>query len=90
VFGRHWSFGAWDSKFTELNITALEFYPIVAALAALGACGHEFKNSMVMFHTDNEALVHIINNASSRDPLLSPILRQLVLLCVKLNITFRA
>ena len=40
--------------------------------------------------TDNEALVHIINKQTSRDPRVMTLLRKLVLCCLRLNVHFTA
>ena len=48
------------------------------------------KNKRVLFFTDNEALVHVINKNSCRDPLLMSFVRKLVLSCLKHNILLRA
>ena len=32
IFGKHWFFGAWPDTWKHLNITFLEFFPIVIAL----------------------------------------------------------
>ena len=43
-----------------------------------------------IFFTDNEALVHVINKSTCRDTSLMIFVRQLVLVCLKNNILFKA
>lgn len=87
VFGTHWFFGAWPGHMHSLNITLLEFYPIVAAV---GVWSHALSDRCVYFFTDNQALVHIINNQTSRDPAIMHLVRYFVLSCLNFNILFRA
>ena len=48
------------------------------------------KNRCILFFTDNEALVHVINKQSCRDKILMSFVRQLVLICLRNNIVFKA
>ena len=58
VFGRHWCYGQWPPSWCHLNIAFLELYPIVLSLHLWG---HDMENQRILFFTDNEALVHVIN-----------------------------
>ena len=51
----------WPSEWAYTNIAILEFFPIVLSLFLWG---HEMKNRCILFFTDNEALVHVINKQS--------------------------
>ena len=53
VFGSHW-----PNDRAYRNIATLEFYPIVLSLYLWG---HAMSNKHVLFFTDNNALVHVIN-----------------------------
>ena len=44
----------------------------------------------VCFFTDNEALVHVITNQTSREAHIMALLRPLVLACLRFNINFVA
>ena len=48
------------------------------------------KNRRVLFFTDNEALVHVINRQSCRDRDLMFFVRELVLVCLRHNVHFKA
>ena len=43
------------------------------------------KNQCTLFYTDNEALVHVINNHTCKDKSLMIFVRQLVLICLEHN-----
>ena len=47
-------------------------------------------NQCVLFFTDNEALVHVINKQSCKDKTLMIFVRQLVSICLQHNIVFKA
>ena len=87
LFGTHWCYGRWPNEWAYKNIAILEFYPIVLSLFLWG---HEMQNHCILFFTDNEALVHVINKQSCRDKRLMSFLRQLVLICLRNNIVFKA
>ena len=77
----------WSSEWAYTNIATLEFFPIVLSLFLWG---HEMKNRCILFFTDNEVLVHVINKQSCRDKILMSFVRQLVLICLRNNIVFKA
>jgi hypothetical protein len=47
-------------------------------------------NHSILFFTDNEALVHVINKQSCKDKALMFFVRKLVLVCLNHNILFKA
>ena len=77
MFKTHWFWGTWPSRWSERNITLLllELMPI---LLALETWGYKMKNSVVVLHTDNEALVSVINKQSSKEKLVMVLVRWLV------------
>ena len=87
LFGKQWFCGRWPESWLGYNISTLELYPIVAAVATWG---HEWANKSICFYTDNIALVSIINKQTSRDPNIMSLVRKLVLICLGLNILFTA
>ena len=87
IFGSKWCYGAWPVGWTSYNIAFLEFYPIVLSLLLWG---DEMKNQCILFFTDNEALVHVINKQTCKDKQLMQFVRKLVLICLKHNILFKA
>ena len=48
------------------------------------------QTKVSVFFTDNEALVPIINNQTSREPHVMALLRPLVVACLRFNINFAA
>lgn len=64
VFGKKWCYVKWPDNWLHLNITMLEFCPIILNLYLWG---HQMRNRCILFLTDNEALVHVINKQSCKD-----------------------
>ena len=93
VFGSHWiqeRFPVWWQRLfgnKEIGITVLEFYPIYVLVFMFG---HLVQNSNIVFHSDNEGVVKIINKQTSHSPYVMAILRPLVLLLIKHNIYLRS
>ena len=87
VFGRKWCYGKWPDNWLHQNIAMLEFYPIVLSLCLWG---HQMQNRCILFLTDNEALVYVINKQSCKDKNLMFFVRKLVLVCLQNNILFKA
>ena len=87
VFGRKWAYGKWPSDWTHKNITFLELFPIVLGVQMWG---ESLANKRILFFTDNDNVVHVINRQTSKNRELLQLLRQLVLTCLRHNILFRA
>ena len=87
VCDSQWFYGVWPESWRHYNITALELYPIVAAVVTWGV---SWKNRSICFYTDNEALVSVINRQTSREKTVMTLLRKLVLRCLFFNILFTA
>ena len=85
--GSEWFCGESPVAWRLFNVAALELYPI---MAAVHVWGEAWANKSVCFFTDNEALVPIINNQTSREPHIMALLRPLVLACLRFNINFAA
>ena len=87
IFGNNWCYGSWPDNWIGKNIAILEFYPFVLSLSLWG---NQLRNQCVLFFTDNEASVHVINKQSCRDPSLMSFVRKLVSICLQYNILFIA
>ena len=64
VFGRNWLYGAWPKRWSSLNIVILEMFPIVISVEIWA---NRLANKCVTFHTDNQALVEVINKKTTED-----------------------
>lgn len=86
VYGSRWPYGAWSNEWKGCNITLLELYPIVLAVTTWGAL---LANHCIRFHTDNLALVSIINQQTSRDKHIMHRIHRLVITCLHFKILLR-
>ena len=73
IFGRKWFFGQFSSDWLQFHIAVREFLPIVISLEIW--C-HQFHNSTVVLHCDNNTVVHVINKTTSKDPNLMILMRR--------------
>ena len=87
VYGNKWFVGEWSLACRKLNIAILELYPICVALYVWGNC---IKNKSVVMHTDNMAVMYILNNHTSKDRQIMILVRFLVFTCMEHNIVIRA
>ncbi|XP_061187278.1 uncharacterized protein LOC133195456 isoform X1 [Saccostrea echinata] len=87
IYKTQWFYGSFPENWKSLNIMTLEFYPIVLAVAIWGRL---FANHSILFFTDNEALVSVINKLTSKDSLVLQMVRYMVMQCLEHNIIFKA
>ena len=87
VFGHQWFHGLWSDSTRGSNIAILELYPICLAIKLWG---EQLSNKCLQINSDNMAVVHIINNSTSKDPTIMTLLRSLILDCMYFNIIIRS
>ena len=68
----------------------MSFLELVPIFIALHMWSETFTESVVLIHTDNEALVPILNNLYSKDQKISALLRPIALLCMQNNMVIIA
>ncbi|XP_060071013.1 uncharacterized protein LOC132550928 [Ylistrum balloti] len=90
-FHGKWAFISWPKQWIASDvirdITFLELVPIVMSTFIWGA---ELQNKKILLHTDNQSLVTILNNKTSRSCRIMGLVHPLVLRCMLHNIQFRA
>ena len=77
----------WSQNSKGLNIALLELYPICLAIKLWG---HELSNNCIQINSDNMAVVHILNNSTSKDHTIMTLLRPFILDCMSRNIMIRS
>ena len=83
LLGKYYFFGRWPVAWKALNITTLELYPIVAAIALWGPA---LANKNLLLMTDNASLVAVLNKQSCKEKQVMFLIRKFVLYCLKFNI----
>lgn len=90
-FHGQWAYFGWPQSWIEpnimLDITFLELVPIVLAFFLFKT---QFLDKKILFHTDNKALVSILNKKSSKSLRVMELVRPLVLHSMVNNIYFKA
>lgn len=85
VLGSRWFQPPWDeSGLLYYHISIKEFFPIYLALLTWG---DGIRNSTLTFHCDDQVIVEVIHNVTTRDPKLLMILRVLTLFTLRVNIS---
>ncbi|XP_033739602.1 uncharacterized protein LOC117326910 isoform X1 [Pecten maximus] len=85
VFNEQWFYGEWPEAMMSHHITIKELFPIVIAVEIWG---EQLKHKCILFHSDNDAVVSILNKHSSKDPVVMKLVRRLVVKALQLNILF--
>ena len=63
VFGSSWFRFGYPAAWADYNITFLEMFPILVALEVFS---EHFKNTSVVFHTDNQAITFVLKSRQAR------------------------
>ena len=83
-FASHWP---WSPQTRDYHITVKELLPIVLAAAVWGKY---WENKAILCRCDNEAVVHIVNTGTSRDPVAMGLMRCLYFIAAKFNMLLSA
>ena len=88
-FNGKWTQGRWPEGVCtpKYSIAFLELFPIVVGLQLWGG---DLGNKRVLFWSDNQTVVSVVNAQTSKCPMIMFLVRQLVLICLRHNIRFRA
>ncbi|XP_060079761.1 uncharacterized protein LOC132559161 [Ylistrum balloti] len=90
-FNGSWAYGVWPELWFELgytrDITVLEFFPLVVAVYIWG---DRLQNKKIIFRSDNQSVVAIVNKMTTKSPVVLAMLRLFVLRCIYFNIVFKA
>lgn len=90
-FSGSWAHAKWPEKWLQTDViydmTFLELFPVYVAILTWR---NSLSNKRILFHIDNMAVVHVLNNSTSKSKRVMAIVRELVLVTLKCNITVRA
>ena len=76
VLGPQRLFGRWGDEWRGQSVTLLEFYPIVVAVSV--CADSRLSNKCISFHSDNRAVVDIVDSQTSKDTKVMHLMRKLV------------
>ena len=75
-FGNKWLLGEFSPESVSHKISVREFLPIVIAFEIWGSCP---ANSIIVIHSDNSAVVHVLNKTTSKDSKLMHLIRRIMI-----------
>lgn len=84
--GSQWYAGVWPGSWKELDIQTKEIFPIYVGLALFS---EKLRNKKIRIHSDNEAVVKVLNKMSSKSKKLMVFVRLIVFLTLEFNISIR-
>ena len=84
--GSEWSYGQWDRSFMEWYEPSIEYLELYALLVGVLKWIKLFQNRRIVLFCDNEAVVHMVNNNSSKCKNCMKLIRILVLECMVQNV----
>ena len=82
-----WFNGVWHPSLVARSIAYKELFPVVVAAHVWGSL---WSNKHILFRSDNQAVVFVLNARTSRDPPMMHLLRSLLTAAVRFNFTFVA
>ena len=82
-----WFAGSWAPSQQQQSIAYKELFPVVIAGHVWG---HMWCKKHVLFRSDNEAVVHVLNSRTSKVPCLMRLLRSLLLAAARYSFSFSA
>ena len=84
--GCEWTFGQWDQTFCDRVQPSIEYLELFAVLVGVLNWIWRFKNRRIVLFCDNEAVVHMINNSTSKCKNCMVLMRLLVAECILQNV----
>ena len=91
IFNKQWSFFEWPKHWENSNILKdLSFLEMVPVLLAIHLWGNQMRNKNISFMIDNEGLVAVLNQQTSKSKRLMQLIRPFILFAMQLNMTFKA
>ena len=66
VFNRNWFFGQWEPGFVKECEPSIEYLELAALCMGILTWSESLKNMRVIVFCDNQAVVHMVNNSTSK------------------------
>ena len=90
-FSGHWAYFQWPTEWHNTEVmTDMTFLELVPILLAVYLFKRELSNKQILFHTDNNSLVAILNKKSSKSRRVMQLVRPLVLQTMICNMQCKA
>ena len=66
IFNDHWMFAKWENGFVNKFKPSIEYLELVALCIAVTTWGHSLKDCRIAIFCDKQAVMHMVNNSTSR------------------------
>ena len=85
VFGEHWLFARWEPNYIKHFDPSIEYLELLGICMAYFAWCDELRNRRIILFCDNQSVVTMVNNTSSKCKNCMILIRKLTLKCLQNN-----
>ena len=86
ICGTSWFITQWDSNFMRANNPSINYLELLALAVGVFNWLHRFRNKRIIVYCDNESVVYMVNQASSKCPNCMVLIRLVTLQCLIHNV----
>lgn len=87
-WGKLWTWGTWDTKLLEEVAVSIQFQELYAVTVAIELFAHKLENRRVIVQCDNQAVVSMVNNLTSKAKDCMKLIRLIALTSMIHNVRF--
>ena len=84
--GTEWTFGQWEEEFCNRVEPSIEYLELLALTVGVINWIKLFQNKRIVLFCDNEAVVHMVNNSSSKCKSCMVLIRLITAECIMQNV----
>ena len=85
VFNNSWMYGRWGKNFIESQSPSIEYLELFATCAGILMWGHRLTNTRIIIFCDNQAIMFMINNMTSKCSKCMKLIRMIQFNCLLYN-----
>ena len=85
IFNNRWMFRQWEENFVQEKKTSIEYLELATLCIGVITWGHLLRDRCIIIFCDNQAVVQMVNNQTSKCPNCMVLIRKLVLDSLKNN-----
>ena len=81
-----WTFAQWDPDFIRLEDPSIAFLELYALTVTIQLWIHRYRNNRIILFCDNQSMMQMVNNTTSKCSKCMILIRKLVLVSLKENV----
>ena len=85
IFGTHWVFGQWEAGFVKRCKPSIAYLELFAICTAFHIWQRKLKNLRLVLFCDNQSVVNMVNQTTSKCQNCMSLIRKITLLSLKIN-----